>query len=447
MAFNNYDICSRELRNKKIWDTLKGIMDASWFQKSYESEAIQEAIDSMKDDEKRAGVVKDLTRFVGKEDAVTKLRDFWSEKFGELKYRSAGKIHTVLKGVFESKGEDTRGVLKMGAPTSVTEKMDGTQIQVHMYRDGKFKLLSHNGNDLIPGKKLLELSDLDPYIPEGRSKEVERTFQTGSLTKNFKPVIPNLHRIVNDMNLKEACFYFELTFAVGQRTPKKIEYDDSLMNRCYLFCMTFNAHDKTYGIPSEVTKLTVNPHTKGFFDSYGIPQVSILFSTEALTIEEFDLIMRLVHENKQREGVVVAQEDCYVKIVTHYFTEKVNRYELTGKYAEIQDVYMKYIDLREKPSSKKKDDTINFKFVNEEFEKELSHDSWKGEFAEFYSIPSAERGKVFDFMYKMEFTKSVLESLGDSFSKLSKKKRNRVLDHIKNKMIHDKDSIRKQLDI
>lgn len=455
--FSKFDVC-RPIRNTRVRDIVRRLIQAS-----NKSEEVQQIVTELKADEKPDNyLIDDMNKYF-KEDDWDGLIAYLKFKINELKYRSTGKFHTICKEITSRPEEHTghpSGAPLVGAPTCATKKMDGTQVQIGIFADtDAFCMLSHNGNDLIQDKDikrlkkngafLYKLEDLEPYIPHEHTKPIDREFQGGSLTKNFIPVIPQLQELVKDLGLQEAWFYFELTFAIGKRTPKGIKYDDDDMNRCYLFCMTYNLYDEL-NVPKYIVKLTVNSETKPVFDKYKIPTVNIVFEVDSFQITDFDTIMSIVNKNKKLEGVVMAQHCCYLKLVTHFFTEKVEKYPIRDNdsvFQVLQDIYHKYMEMREKPQKQKKTG-INWKFVDEEFDKELSHDGWADDFRRFYSIPGKETQKVYDCVQGLAFTKKVLESLAkeqpDQFdsSVMTKKMKQCIIQNIIKKMVNNKKDIK-----
>lgn len=382
------------------------------------------------------------------------------EMIKELKYRSAGKPYQIFKS-FSTIPEDCdslpSGCWRMGTPFCVTEKVDGTQVQVHL-RENSFQMLSHSGRNIINHENgWSSLKDLEPYAKPGHTTMNDVEYQGGNLTKNFSPLMHNLWSLMNDMGLKEAWFYFELTFKANRSgvviTPKHVPYGIDMANQCFLFCMTYNLCDDA-GNPIEIVKLNINPKTLPIFKLYQIPTVKILHHGDAFNIDEFDTILQIVHNNHNIEGVIFAQRECYLKLITHYYTEGVTLYPIQERHAEwrtMQDVYHKYLALRKKPQKNKKKQSLNMTHVTEEFNKELSHNDWTEYFTKFYQIPRKNNTKgVFEFVCEGELTKKIIASLvneSEEFKDLKSKGKSIIIKHIVDLMINNKDDIREKFNI
>lgn len=459
--FSKYDICRPVCRQdiiKIIKDIIKVSSDNVEFTKVVYYH-IKELKSKIVPDDK---LIKLLEWGYGEtiSDLITQL----CAMIAELRYRSAGKPYQIFKSLSTIPPDIDSlpsGCFQFGNPFSFTEKIDGTQIQIGVKRynselgieGNPFYMQSHSGGSII-GKNLITLKDLEPCARPGHTSVKDHTFQGGNLTKNFIPLIPNLWKLMDKYCLEEAWFYFELTFNIkkeGNQTPKGVPYDDTMMDSCYLFGMTYNKYDE-HNIPIEVIKVSVNPDTKPIFDEYNIPTVNILYAGDSFSLDDFEHIMKMVHENNRIEGGVFIQPGSCLKILTHYYTENVDKYQIQERHSEfmkMQDIYHYYLNMRNKPRIEKKKHAIDMSLVDEEFKKELGHHNWKDMFTEFYQIPGNDSNKIFNFLIKSKLINNIFKSLAevDEFNDMTNKQKGIIIKHIKNQMIKNKKDIREQFNI
>lgn len=351
------------------------------------------------------------------------------------------------------------GAFEFGKPACATEKIDGTQLRVGFKKGIKpFSVLSHNNGAIVGGKKLITEKDLEPYIPPKHTKPRNVTFQGGDLTLNLIPLLPILRQLMDDYDLEEVWFYFELTFGVGQKTPKQMPYYDnlSIMNKLYLFGMSYNLYDDA-GIPTDIVKLTVNPETQPIFHKYGINTVPIILSTESFEAKHLEEIFQFIN-NTNYEGAIFCQEDCYLKLLTVYYTEELSVYpiehEINKRYAGLQTMYKHYMNgrvPRVKLQTKKGGKKFNKELVENEIRTELSHDGAKHKEAltRFYSIPSKAQEEVRQCLADSELYTDIFASVAGSsdFADMTKKTKNKVFDTVLWYLINEKKDIKKQFEI
>lgn len=458
--FSEFDYYS-ELERKDIIDIIKQlIVSKDDFNKQLE--ILKISIQHQEQLEKPDDIlIKLLKEGLGKQN-ISQLIQKLKDSINQLKYRGAGKPYNVFKGfdIENLSPFEPKGTMKFDQPVCVTEKVDGTQIQLGLKKyipelndENVFQLRSHSGGSIVNKKTHITLNDLKPYTIPGHTTIRKHEFQGGNLTDNFMPLIPQLWQLMDKYNLEEAWFYFELTFKVGSKTPKGVPYPDDKMNSCYLFCMTYNMYDDL-GIPSHVVKLSVNPTTINVFQEFKIPTVDILYTSPKFSVSDFEVIMKLIHDNLQIEGLVFCQSNSYLKLITHYHTEIVSKYNIEDgfkKYAELQNIYHHYISIRQPKKDRKdtKQTKINYDFILEEFEKELSHNDWTELFTQFYGIPAKENDKVYTFVSNCDLTGKIMTSVQESekLKKLSKSQRRTIIKFIKNQMITQKKTIKDKFNI
>jgi hypothetical protein len=454
--FSKYDI-RRPICRQDVLEQIKRIQTAHENDNAVFQEEVSKIVEELKaieatDEKFQQKLIKTLTK-CDYDECISTLRDM----IKELKYRGAGKPYQIFKSLStipEDNDSLPNGCFQLGQPFCITEKVDGTQIQIGLKTGhDTFQLLSHSGNSLLTKKNMTTLEDLEPKAKPGHTKLRDQEFQGGNLTQNFTPLIPIMWQLMADYKLDEAWFYYELTFKAGMKTPKGVPYDNSMMNRVYLFCMTYNIYDEA-GNPIEVVKVGINPDTKPTFDKYGIPTVDILYAGDSFSIADFEKIMDIIHSNNKIEGVVFAQAECYMKLITHYYTEKVTKYPIQERhkdFAEMQEIYHKYLALRAKPKADKKGKKgFNMALVDEEFEKEVGHRDWTQMFTDFYKIPRKDNGNVvFDFVSKSELTQVIFKSLeeAEEFNELKSKQRGQIIKRIRDLMIKGKTEIREKFGI
>jgi hypothetical protein len=354
-----------------------------------------------------------------------------------------------------------KGSFQIGQPICATEKMDGTQVRVGFKKDvNEFSLLTHDNNPLIGNKCLITEKDLEPYVPPRHTKPHNVAYQGGDLTLNLLPIIPALRHIMSDYGLEEIWFYFELTFKCGQKTPKQMPYYENpdIMNKLYLFGVSFNLYDDI-GIPTDIVKITVNPETQPIFKKYGVNTVPILYSRDLFQINDFEQILHMIN-NTNYEGVIFCQNDCYLKLLTVYYTETLKVYPIKHKmytqFAGLQTIYKHYMDgrlprvkIQSKKGSKQR---FNQEHVEVEIRKELSHDGTyhKDELTKFYSIPSTNEQEVRQCLSSSQLYTAIYGSVASSpdfENMLSKRTKNRIFDTVRWYLINNRKNIKTQFDI
>jgi hypothetical protein len=374
----------------------------------------------------------------------------------EMKYRKASKPNVMFKSLSTIPEEFgiPNDCFEFGKPACVTEKMDGAQICIDIlsYKE-QFTITSHSGGQISPSNANgITVSDLDPKARDGHTTLRDHTFQGGNLTKNLQQLIPVLQKFVKDFNINHAKFYFELTFGVGQKTPKQIVNYDSKMNMCYLFCAVFNLYENRENIPSHVVKISVNPDTQPIFSKYGIPTVPILYHTDSFSLEDWKRILDLIVINFNIEGGVFCQQGCYQKLVINYQSEEYKTYEIPYRFQEYFEFQRALSDAisrkhvfdskikKEKSEKPRKKFILNTYMVDEEYNKEMSHADWKDELTQFYSISNDNKTAVYEFMFQSELVKKIIASLkeSDEFKTLNKQEWTTVRFYIKELFIKNK---------
>jgi len=345
-------------------------------------------------------------------------------------YRKAGKVGDICKGmpttgneqwtdadgIQHDKGLPT-GCPMFGKPWCATEKKDGTQIHIVIPKDSdKIQFLSHNDNPVIPSHPKITLEQLKKGNDKGKPFE----YQGGNLTLNGPPMITGFQEMMKDLDVDELHVYCELTFKVGQKTPRRIPYPDAKMNQLQFFCMCF-IHTNSEG-KREAVKVSVTPSSQSFFSDYGINCVPIVMSGDSFSVADFENILSYVDDNEDVEGLVFDQVDedrsSYLKLLTRYSSETVNKFEISskfGEYRELQNVYVNHMTAMQqiKKEAKQKHKGLNWDLVNAEIAKTISHDSWLQFRRDFYNIPGTEKDRVYGHIRNSDFNTELMKSLGE----------------------------------
>lgn len=460
--FSSFDVC-RPLQKQNVIGIIHQLLKEG-------SKAIDSIIQKEEQLEKPDIDLIDLLKG-GKESSVDDLKVKLCQYINEIKYRKAGKPYNIFQGISDmSTGKDLpnneaverpKGCFQFSKPCCLTEKLDGTQIQIGFIKgQDEFYMLSHSGNGIVDGKKLITTKDLEPAAKPGHTTIRYKEFQKGNLTNNFLPLIPQMRQLMKDFGLKEAWFYFELTFAAGTKTPKQLPYfnDEKKMNKCYLFGMSYNLYDEA-GVPSHIVKLSVNPETKPLFAKYKLPMVPILYHTESFQQKNFEEILKICNV-VDIEGGVFCQPDCYLKILLTYYTETLKTFEIAdfyGHYAELQSAYKAAIQSRPKKEKQPKKDklSINKALIIEELDKELSkgHKGWLDALTHFYGIPNdkSKRNTLREYIASSVIVVKVKECLAESndFKDIleEKKVKNEIINVVMCRLIERKKAIKAQYEI
>jgi len=310
------------------------------------------------------------------------------------------KIIKTLQHLY-AKNTGIPNCIEFNVPTTITTKIDGTNflVKITLKKDEpEIELWGHSAKKYCFKGSLQKLQAGQVKGPN----TIPYTYQYVYLYPIISEVVPKFVALMTDMNLEESHFYCEMT--LPKKSPLDIKYPSDMLNKLYLF-------NHVYAIGSEYKLDEVNNETIKVYEKYDIRTVPLFKSFSNFTIEDFDALMDHL-KDKNIEGFMLSQQNCLIKLKTHYYEASVPDMNLVmidqnDQYQVMLKVCLeKYIKAIE--SVKTGEEGGNLEIIDIEIKKEYGHDDHSVFCKEYFAKLECDR---LQFLKESDLTKRILESI------------------------------------
>lgn len=221
------------------------------------------------------------------------------------------KITKTLTHLFNGYS-GTPNCLEFNVPTTITTKMDGTQLLLRVdlnHQDPEIEIWGHSSKKYCFKGSLQKLE----MGQQKGSKMIPYTYQYVVLYPIVSEVMPKFIAMMREMNLVESDFYCEMI--LPGKSPLNINYSEDMLNKLYLF-------NHVYMRNNEYQLDEVNEITKERYEKYNILTVPLFRSYENFSVRDFNDLIDLL-DDKNMEGFMLSQKNCLIKLKTHYYEANI----------------------------------------------------------------------------------------------------------------------------